>query len=462
MRMLFSSGPDPTDLLTLPWSTPLIDWPKDLTVTLPRGISRHIVRFVRIGGIVYAIKEIFPALAESEYGLLRELNKRQIPCVTPVGVVSHRATPDGEPLDSALVTKHLRFSLPYRALFSRRMDSDLEPKLLDALAELLVKLHLSGFAWKDCSLSNTLFRRDAGALQAYLVDAETGELRDQLSNGQRMHDLDIAETNLAGELLDLEMSGMLPAGVDPMDTALSVMARYETLWAELTTAQTMGDDEWWRVEQRLRRLNTLGYDIAQININDIEGRPHVMMQTQVVEAGHHKRRLFELTGLNVQENQARRILNDLDSYRSRAVMPGTDVDEYAVARHWVADVYEPVIEMVPAAFLHKLEPAEIFHEVLEHRWFLSESAGKEIRLEDAARSYLVTVLAHRPDEQALLDPDLMGMGSAMEMLDEDGQPLDDGADGTDASPAEEGTDSYGATFSGASEAVELGRQPWRS
>ncbi len=458
MRMQFSSGPDPTDLLTLPWSTPLIDWPKHLTVTLPRGISRHIVRFVRIGGIVYAIKEIFPALAESEYVMLRELNKRQIPCVTPVGVVSNRTDADGQPLDSALVTKHLRFSLPYRALFSRRMDPDLEPKLLDALAELLVKLHLSGFAWKDCSLSNTLFRRDAGALAAYLVDAETGELRERLSDGQRMHDLDIAETNLAGELLDLQMSGLLPESVDPLDTALSVLARYESLWGELTTPQTMGDDEWWRVEQRMRRLNGLGYDVAQIDIDDVQGQPHVMVQTQVVEAGHHRRRLFELTGLDVQENQARRILNDLDSYRSRAVMPGTDVDEYVVARHWLADVFEPVLEMVPEAFSHKLEAAEIFHEVLEHRWFLSESAGREVKLEDAARSYLVTVLAHRPDEQALLDPELMGMGGAAGLIDEDGQPIDPDDPDVDGAPA---TDDYGLDFNDASAAVERGEQSFR-
>src|SRR6478752_8184664 len=176
--MQFATGPDPTDLLMLPWSTPLADWPKEKLVSLPRGISRHIVRFVRIGGIVYAIKEILPKTAVQEYALLRELNRRQVPCVTPIGVVSNRVDADGNELDAALVTKHLRFSLPYRALFSRRMDPDLETKLLDALAELLVRLHLAGFAWRDCSLSNTLFRRDAGALAAYLVDAETGELRE--------------------------------------------------------------------------------------------------------------------------------------------------------------------------------------------------------------------------------------------------------------------------------------------
>jgi hypothetical protein len=416
--MQFSSGPDPMDLLKLPWSTPLADWPADLLVSLPRGISRHVVRFARIGGIVYAIKEINQHLAEHEYELLRVLARSGVPVVEAVGVVANRTSPDGAPLDAALVTKHLRFSLPYRALFSRRLDPDLEPKLLDALAELLVRLHLAGFAWGDCSLSNALFRRDAGALAAYLVDAETGEIRSQLSDGQRQHDLDIAETNLAGELLDLQASELLPEHVDPVQTAQSVLARYTALWAELTAPQTLGEDEWWRIEQRLRRLNELGYDVAQLDVAEVDGNPHVMVQTQVVDAGHHRRRLMELTGLDVAgENQARRILNDLDTFRGQAVMPETQVDEDTVARHWMTDVFEPVIEAIPPELSEKLEPAEVFHEVLEHRWFLSEAAGHEVGLDDATRSYMTTVLPYRPDEKAVLEPDLLGLGTGEDVAD---------------------------------------------
>jgi hypothetical protein len=434
--MQFATGPDPTDLLTLPWSTPLERWPRDKLVSLPRGISRHVVRFVRIGGIVYAIKEISQGLAQHEYEMLRELAKLELPVVQAVGVVANRMSPDGEPLDAALVTKHLKFSLPYRALFSRRMDPELETKLLDALAELLVRLHLVGFAWKDCSLSNTLFRRDAGALAAYLVDAETGELRESLSRGQRLQDLDIVETNVAGELLDLQMSGLLPESIDPLETAMSVIERYERLWDLLTAPQMMGDDEWWRIEHRLRKLNELGFDVAQIHIDESGGDPHVMVQTQVVDAGHHRRRLFALTGINVQENQARRILNDLDTYRSQAVMPGTDVDEDTVAHHYVTDVYDPVIESIPPQLAEKLEPAEVFHEVLEHRWFLSQAAGNEVSMDYATRSYMQTVLRHRPDEKAFLDSSLMGVGA----LD-----ADDIEDGNAADTAAEADDGVGET-----------------
>lgn len=415
VRMQFTAGPDPTDLLTLPWSTPLQDWPSDVLVSLPRGISRHVVRFARIGGLVYAIKEISADLATREYELLRTLARTGVPVVEAVGVVASRTTPEGEPLDAALVTKHLRFSLPYRALFSRRLDPHLEPKLLDALAELLVRLHLVGFAWGDCSLSNTLFRRDAGALAAYLVDAETGSIRESLSDGQRQGDLDIAETNLAGELLDLQMSGLLPDTVDPLETALSVVDRYERLWGELTAPQQLGDGEWWQIERKMRRLNELGYDVGEIQVDESDAGP--VLRTQVVEAGHHRRRLAELTGLSVQENQARRILNDLDAYRSQAVMPGTDVDEFTVAAHWLMDVFEPVVESVPQELTDTLEPAEIFHEVLEHRWFLSEAAGHEVSIDDAARSYMQTVLPFRPHEEAMLDTALMGVGAVDEAPD---------------------------------------------
>ena len=179
----------------------------------------------------------------------------------------------------------------------------------------------------------------------------------------------------------------------------------------LTLPQTMGEDEWWRIEQRLRKLNELGFDVAQIQINEKDGDPHVMVQTQVVDAGHHRRRLFSLTGIDVQENQARRILNDLDTYRSQAVMPNTEVDEDTVAHHYVTDVYDPVIEAIPRELAEKLEPAEVFHEVLEHRWFLSQAAGHEVSMERATQSYFETILRYRPDEKAFLDSSLMGIGA---------------------------------------------------
>ncbi len=395
-----TGSPDEPELVFLPWDTALAEWPAESLVALPRGISRHVVRFVRINGQVFAIKEVPVRLAEHEYGMLRRLDRLDVPCVESVGVVTGRAGADGEALEAALITKHLQFSLPYRALFSQTLRPDTANRLLDAQSLLLVRLHLAGFQWRDCSLSNTLFRRDAGAFAAYLVDAETGELHDTLSDGQREEDLEIARINIFGELLDLEAGGMLEAGVDAQDTAEAVIRRYRRLWAELSEALVVEPGERYKVDEKIRRLNELGFDVGELQIRTAADGGHVRVRPKVVDAGHHSRRLLRLTGLDVQENQARRLLNDLDSYRSHLGLPPED--EEFVAHRWVDEIFQPVVRSVPRELRGKLEPAEIFHEVLEHRWFMSERSGGDIGTLAAANDYVSSVLAHRPDELAVL------------------------------------------------------------
>lgn len=397
-----AARPDPA-LLDLPWSVPLEDWPTDLIAALPRGISRHVVRFARLSGGIVAVKEIKADLARAEYQLLRQLRRLDLPCVEPLAVVSGRTTPDGTPLDACLVTRHLQFSLPYRALFSQNLRADTTARLADALAVLLARLHLAGFFWGDVSLSNTLFRRDAGAFSAYLVDAETGELHDSLSTGQREHDLDLAQVNIAGEMMDLAAAGVLPEELDPIEVSHEIIERYRGLWQELTGDEWFGVGERWRVDERIRRLNVLGFDVDELAITtDLDGT-HLRIEPKVVDAGHHSRRLLRLTGLDVEENQARRLLNDLDSYR--AAMDRQGDDESLVAHDWLSRVYEPTARAIPRELRAKLEPAEIFHEILEHRWYMAERVGHDVPIEDAIAEYLREVLPSKPDEQSVLGTD---------------------------------------------------------
>jgi tRNA A-37 threonylcarbamoyl transferase component Bud32 len=389
-----------TQLISLPWATPLEDWPEDQLVALPRGISRHVVRFVRCGREVFAVKEVLEHLAMHEYRLLRDLTRLDVPSVEAIGVVTSRVDTDGELLDPILITRHLQFSLPYRSLFSRGVRQDTVNRLVDAMVVLLARLHLTGFLWGDVSLSNTLFRRDAGAFAAYLVDAETGELHDQLTAGQREHDLTIARTNLYGEFSDLEAGGLLDEALDPLILVETIESRYRELWAELTDVEEFDTREMHRIEGRVRRLNALGFDVAELDIATDFAGSTVRIQPKVVDAGHHQRRLIRLTGLDTEENQARRLLNDLDYYRARTDQQGAD--EQVVAHQWLTRVFEPVVESVPEEMRAKLEPAELYHEVLEHRWFLSEQAGKEIPITEAAQSYMNTVLHGLPDEEVAL------------------------------------------------------------
>ena len=400
MPLQITAVPDDPALLDLPWGTPVEEWPAQTLVALPRGLSRHVVRFVRLSGRVYAVKEVGLRLAEREFALLRQLARLDAPAVEAVGVIRGRETPAGMPLEPALITRHLEFSLPYRALFSGTLRPDTATRLLDALAVLLVRLHLAGFYWGDCSLSNTLFRRDAGAFAAYLVDAETGELHPELSAGQRAHDLDLAFTNISGELMDLQAGGLLHGSMDPVEVAGSIVDRYRRLWDEITAAETIGSGERYRFDRRVRRLNDLGFDVAELSLVAEPGGERVVIRPKVVDAGHHTRRLLRLTGLDVQENQARRLLNDLDAYRATL---GLGADEEAIVAHrWLEEVFEPVVRAVPRELRGKLEPAEVFHEVLEHRWFLSEAAGHDVGLDAAVRSYIDNVLAFKPDEAAVL------------------------------------------------------------
>ena len=401
-----AARPDPA-MLDLPWELPLETWPEEHLAALPRGISRHVVRFVKLSGRVLAVKEIKADIAIREYQLLRMLNRLDLPCVEPFGVVSGRTAVDGTPLDACLITRHLQFSLPYRALFSQSLRPDTTTRLVDALAVLLVRVHLVGFWWGDVSLSNTLFRRDAGAFAAYLVDAETGELHQTLTSGQREHDLDIARVNIAGELMDLEAGGFLEAGVDAVDTSNRIVERYTELWEELTGLERFERGDRWRVDERIRRLNGLGFDVDELAISTDIGGTTIQIQPKVVDAGHHSRRLLRLTGLDVEENQARRLLNDLDSYRA-----GTDRqndDEEIVAHDWLQRIYEPITRAVPRDMAGKLEPAELFHEVLEHRWYLSERAGHDMPIEDAIRDYVATVLPGKPDEATVVGVDTVEM-----------------------------------------------------
>ncbi|MEV4162668.1 DUF4032 domain-containing protein [Nonomuraea dietziae] len=384
------------DLIRLPWELPLEEWPARHLVDLPRGISRHVVRFARLGGKVYAIKEISERYAKREYRLLWDLARLDAPAVEPVAYVTGR----DEGLDSALITRHLQFSLPYRAVMSGTLRPDTLTRLLDALAVLLVRLHLNGFFWGDCSLSNTLFRRDAGAFAAYLVDAETGDMHPMISEGQRLHDIEIAYMNLFGEMLDLEAGGQLHPSIDPLDTAEQITSRYHRLWEEITQDEIIEEVDWHKVENRIRRLNLLGFDVAEMMVRRKVGTGRLIVRPKVVDAGHHQRRLLRLTGLDTEENQARRLLNDLDGFRVARGL--RHEDEAIVAHRWLAEVFQPTIEAIPEELRRKLEPAQLFHEVLDHRWYLSETAGGDVGLPAAVKSYVDTVLVHKPDEKALL------------------------------------------------------------
>lgn len=401
MRLQLVNAAEHVSVVDWPLVEPLEDW------TLPNmsavaGLHRHVVRMVT-GPITYVVKELPDPLADREWRLLRELAEAGLPTAEVVGVVTGRRDSEG-----LLITRHLEFSLPYRNLLSRNDIGIpyLGQRMLDALAGLLVQLHLAGFYWGDCSLSNTLFRRDAGALAAYIIDVETSERHEKLSDGQRRLDIMIATENVTGGLLDLEAAGSLADGIDPVETALAIEHAYEQLWLELTNVDEFNADETFRVDQRLQRLHELGFDAAELELVSTEDGERLRLVPRVVEHGFHVHRLHDLTGIVAGENQSRRLLNDISRYR--AVLEqrtGKKIKDAVAADRWLEERFDLALSGIPEEMQSKLDEAELYHQVLEHRWFLSERARGDVGMEEAVASYVQTVLAHAPAEQIITTTD---------------------------------------------------------
>ncbi len=383
----------------LPWHLNLEEWPEDPSLAEKRGISRHVVRLIRSGNEldseVYAIKETVSEIANREYKILRKLTQLGAPSVEPIAVVEGRTDANGEELPSALATRFLPYSLPYRILLSGSVSAHDITTMASALALLLVRLHLLGFWWGDCSLSNTLFRRDAEAFAAYLVDAETGEFQKSLSDGQREHDLEIAHFNVAAELEDLALSGVLYPGMDPVRASDSVIRRYRRLWAALKEPQLLDPTDRHAVERAMRQLQDLGFAVEEVSVS-IDGDSKMLsFQPKLVAAGYHQQRLRELMGLETEEFQAKRLLASFDRYCTREKDLGISVNE--LARKWLSEVFEPMVAKVPAELRGRIESAQMFHEALEHRWYLSEHAGHDVGLNFAIQGYINDVLPFRRD-----------------------------------------------------------------
>ena len=395
-------GEEISALYNLPWHTPLEQWPEDETLAAQRGISRHIVRLVRStpdpASEIYAVKETVEEFAVREYEALRELSFRGAPAVAQVAIVTNRYSQNGEELPCAIVTRFLPYSLPYRVILSGQITQHEITNMANALAYLLVRLHLLGFWWGDCSLSNTLFRRDAEGFAAYLVDAETGEFQKKLSDGQREHDLELARFNVAAELEDLKIAGVLFPAMDPIRASESVITRYRKIWKSLSEPQILPAGDRHAVERAMRSLQDIGFAVEEVDIQLAGDKSTVTFIPKLVAPNYHSQRLIELMGLETEELQAKRILASFDRFRSREIEKTPKKEE--AAKRWLDEVFYKVINAVPAAMRGRVEDAQLFHEVLEHRWYLGEKAGRDLGLEFATNDYISKVLPERMDSGA--------------------------------------------------------------
>lgn len=386
-------------LLDLPWEVPLARWddPRHQFRDLPVGPSRHLVRFLVHDGLVYALKELPAPVAVREFDVLRHLEEAGLPSVRAVGLAER--TDHGE---AVLVTEYLRHSMQYRRLLMRlrAVSAGYRDRLLDAMALLLVDLHRAGVYWGDCSLANTLFRRDGDRIQAYLVDAETSEVHPELSDGQRRFDLDILVENVAFGLADLAAYQDRPEDVDAaIESAESVRARYDAVWRELHDAPDLIPGDRRAIRSRLRRLNDLGFSV-DLEVDPVGPTGTVRLRTSVTTRRYHANELERRTRLRALEGQARMLLNDLAEYHAwLEFFERRPVDADEAADRWLREVYRPTLARIGAWVAPDRDLVQAYCDVLEHKWLLSEQARRDVGLEAAIESY-VAEGAPAPEQSA--------------------------------------------------------------
>ena len=379
-------NPGHPDFLDLPWEQPVGEWQHERIVEMPAGIHRHPVVFVAYEEGIYAVKELSLSLARNEYEVLRTLRKVTSRVVEPVGLVERRWLEPHVEGAAAVVTRYVRHAFPYRNLLAGPGFGARRNQLLDAVAGLLVELHLAGCYWGDCSLSNLLYRYDAGAIEAIMVDAETSEIHQFLSDGQRAADLEIMKENLAGEMGDIAaMSGI---EVDEADLSLGedVADRYAALWNELNEELIIGRDERYRIRERIRRLHDLGFSVDDIDLDPVEGGELVRMRTRVGGRTFNSDRLRELTGIEASENQARVILGDLSYYLAREGQTSGTAKTVGTFR-WLNDCFQPMIDRIEKVWPGD-DPLQGYCDFLHHRMQLASGRGADVPNEEAFESWI--------------------------------------------------------------------------
>ena len=354
------------------------------------------VVFVRYDEHLFAFKEVLGEIAGSEFRLLKKIDEKNLPTVKPVGFANLDSN-DGS--RSILITRYLENSIPYRSLFMSKQLVRYSQHLLDSIAGLLVQLHLAGVYWGDCSLSNALFRRDAGKLQAYLVDAETSEIENKgLPPSLRFQDLTIMEQNIDAEIAELKNTDELNHTIPP-DTGSYIRLKYQRLWDEINCEGSIKTTESYLIQERIRALNSLGFSVGDVELFRLEDGNQLRFHVIVTDRNFHRNQLIQLTGLHAEEMQARTMMNEI--HEVKAVFSQSNnrvVPLQEAAQHWKHNIYDYITAQLTSYVYNDADISELYCQILENKWYMSERAhhdvGHQIATDDFVQNHLSEEMKH--------------------------------------------------------------------
>lgn len=437
-------------LAALPWERPLEDWPSlgVQAVQARRGESRHTVLFVEVGERRYAVKETSPEVARSEISRLLEIRRRGVYALEPVGVVvapgptiavgevagvTQYMPGDRGYCITRLAQRVIPQALLYRYPFTRRNRQ----MLWNAIVSLLLDLHDRGVFWGDPSLANILVDLSHHQVRAMLADAETVELYSEpLEEMRRQEDLAALEESLLWTGEDIRAARGLEAGPSPIseeDTAY-IAHLYSELrrargWtdeapaldespgdalsaeqeqpespveqmaeASAVSGQTLaGARPLTPMERVAGQLSALGYSFIHVSWRTLHvaGDGVAAMRARALAARAetvrprwYQQRIEELLGVRVPRRFARQFYEHLTRHQwLMSERAGREIPLEVAARDWYERYHLPEITLLRTYFPSEADSLEVYLGVLDHKWELSQRAGFEVNLEEAALDY---------------------------------------------------------------------------
>ena len=354
---------------------------------MPTGVHRHPIAFVAYDEGVYAIKELPVHLAMHEFETLRTLEDRTTRTARPAGLVERAWLEPDDGSAGAVITRYVEYAFPYRELVMGGSFGIRRNQMLDAFAGLLVELHVAGCFRGDCSLSNVLYRYDAGAIDTIMVDAETSQLYESISDGRRREDLEIMKENLAGGMSDIAAAADRDLDHADLDIGSDVADRYGSLWDELNSDLVIAPDQRYLIRQRIDRLNELGFAVNDIDLVPDGDGNRVRIRVQVGGRNFHADRLRRMAGIDASENQARHILADFARHEARRGGYDSPADQAVGVMAWRASRFAVftgrITELRP-----EFDPVQGYADFLNYRHGRSTAAGHDLDSETTFAEWL--------------------------------------------------------------------------
>ena len=357
------------ELEQLPWNLPISDWHSHgvNTLNIKRGISRHVVIFVKTGRFSFGIKEISEDISRKEIDNYEQLLLKGIHTLIPAGFVVREEqpiaieTPIGIQYEDNFiahtVTVLVNNVLPDSLLYSRNFRKENRQKIWDAIVQLFIQLHINGVYWGDASLANTLIKFDKREvpfiglqtiLRAYLSDAETVEIRPKLSRSLREADLNFFFESMDWIHEDLRLSGMIRENSGTEDDKLYIKERYTQLY---------------RVERKKKKFEQqTSFNIDKF-LGSISNPSYVDQFLKHIE--EHKWYMSEKLG--------------------------DDVTLAAATRDWYETIFVPICTLFRTEHIVDLfkgkTAAELYIEIMNNKYYLSQRAGNDVGMIAAMHDY---------------------------------------------------------------------------